>query len=82
LLLAFSAFIQLNLSAPSEGENESSIIRTVEFFDLKLIDKFDEDRYGVEMEIEGKEHFHKTKNGLMFIINHLFFHLIFNLTTW
>lgn len=61
--LAFSAFIQLNTSAPSEGDKEASIIKNVQSFDLKLIDTSDEDILGVEMDMEGKEHFHKTKLG-------------------
>lgn len=61
--MAFSAFIQMNNSAPSEGDKENFIIKTIESFDLELIDKSNEDRFGVEMDMEGKEHFHKTKLG-------------------
>jgi hypothetical protein len=66
-VLALSTFVQVNSAAKrtvlKRGAIKRAVLNTVESFDLKLVDRANEDALGVEMEMDGKSHFHKTKLG-------------------
>jgi hypothetical protein len=66
-VLALSAFVQVNSAAKraafKTGAVKRSVLKTVESFDLKLVDRANEDALAVEMNMDGKSHFHNTKLG-------------------